>query len=173
MVINTNFDNNIQRTRANSISSTYKKIAGIFIFSTVFLVAIIIYFSLSKAEIILKVKSQTAKISASTQVKEGNTNNNYLETSVLNGRMIELTLEKTKQFDVQEKKTSADKYGGMMKIVNNRATPQTLIAKTRYQSQNGKIFRIQEKIIVPGNASINAYVIAEEIGEDYAELPGK
>ncbi|MDD4290552.1 MAG: hypothetical protein PHH83_04795, partial [Patescibacteria group bacterium] len=51
--------------------------------------------------------------------------------------------------------------------------PQTLIAKTRFQSQNGKIFRIQEKIIVPGNASINAYVIAEEIGEDYAELPGK
>ncbi|HNV96957.1 MAG TPA: hypothetical protein PKL13_01410 [bacterium] len=173
MVINTNFEDNIQRTKANSISSTYKKIAGIFIFSTIFLVAIILYFSLSKAEIILKVKSQTAKISASTQVKEGTTNNNYLETSVLNGRMIELVLEKTKQFDVQEKKTSADKYGGMMKIVNNRATPQTLVAKTRFQSQNGKIFRIQEKIVVPGNSSINAYVIAEEIGDDYAETQGK
>lgn len=173
MVINTNFDNNIQRTKANSISSTYKKIAGIFIFATIFLVAIILYFSLSKAEIILKVKSQNAKISASTQIKEGTTNNNYLETSVLNGRMIESTLEKTKQFDVQEKKTSADKYGGMMKIVNNRATSQILVAKTRFESQNGKIFRTQEKIVVPGNGSINTYVIADDIGEDYAELPGK
>lgn len=173
MVINTNFDNNTQRTKANSISSTYKKIAGIFIFVTIFLVLLILYFSLSKAEIILKVKSQTAKISASTQIKEGTTNNNYLETSILNGRMIELIQEKTKEFAVVEKKSSADRYGGMMKIVNNRSASQALIATTRFQSQNGKIFRIQEKVTVPGNSSINAYVIADEIGEDYAELPGK
>ncbi len=172
MVINTNFDQ-VSRTPANSISSTYKKIASVFIFGTIILLGVILYFSLARANIYLKVKSQSAKINFTTQIKEGVTDNNYLETNILNGRIVEIIVEKTKEFNVSEKTTPGDKYGGLMKIINQRGSDQTLIATTRFQSQNGKIFRTQEKIIVPAKGSINAYVMADAIGEEYAEAPGK
>lgn len=173
MVINPNFEQVSGRTTANSISSTYKKIASIFIFGTIILVAVILYFSLAKATIYLKVKSQSAKINYTIQVKENTADNNYLETNILNGRVLEIIVEKTKEFDVSPKTSPGDKYGGMMKIVNERNSDQTLIATTRFQSQLGKIFRIQDKIVVPAKGSVNAYVMADEIGEEYAEVPGK
>lgn len=163
-----------KRTKISSINITYKKIVLIFIIAVVLLVSIILYFSLAKAKIYLKIKSQPAKISFTTQVKEDvEADNNYLETNILKGRILELVMEKTKEFTIKGQEQASEKYGGIMTIVNDKSEDQLLVSRTRFESTNGKIFRIHERIIVPAKGSIDAYVISDEVGEGYKELPGK
>lgn len=159
--------------KTNSINFTYKRIVNLFVIATIILLVVIFYFSLAKAKIYLKIKNQPAKINFTTQIKEDVENNNYLETNVLSGRILELVVEKTREFVVAGKESPAEKYGGMMTIYNKKSDDQLLVNKTRFESASGHIFRIQEAVNVPAGGSIEAYVVAEEIGEDYKELPGK
>jgi hypothetical protein len=162
-----------EEKKANSVNFAYKKIGTLFVVATIILVAIILYFSLAKAEIHLKIKTQPAKINFTTQVKEDVENNNYLETNVLEGRILELVMEKTRKFIVLGQESPADKYGGLMTVYNKKSEAQPLVKRTRFESADGSIFRIQEGITVPAGGSIDAYVVAEEVGEEYNELPGK
>ncbi len=162
-----------KETRASSVNFTYKKIVTLFIIATIILVGVILYFSLAKAKINLKIKSQPAKINFTTQVKEDVENNNYLETNVLEGRILELVIEKTREFTMPGQESPADKYGGIMIIYNEKSEDQPLIKRTRFESASGNIFRIQEAINIPAGQFVEAYVIAEEVGEEYKELSGK
>jgi hypothetical protein len=63
------------------------------------------------------------------------------------------------------------KASGTITIYNNfDEKPQTLVTQTRFRSPDGKIFRIQREIVVPGKkgttpGSVEASVIADEAGE--------
>jgi hypothetical protein len=162
-----------EENKINSVNFTYKKIVTLFIIATIILVGVILYFSLAKAKIYLKVKNQPAKINFTTQVKEDVEDSNYLETNVLEGRVLELVMEKTREFVVAGQESPADKYGGIMIIYNKKSDNQPLIKRTRFESADGSIFRIQEGVTVPAGGSVEAYVVAEEISEEYQELPGK
>lgn len=159
--------------KTNSVNFTYKRIVSLFVIATIILLGVILYFSLAKAKIYLKIKNQPAKINFTTQVKEDVENNNYLKTNVLQGRILELVVEKTREFSVSGKESAADRYGGMMIIYNKKSEDQSLVNKTRFESAAGYIFRIQEAVNVPAGGSIEAYVVAEEVGEEYKELPGR
>ncbi|MDD3284591.1 MAG: hypothetical protein PHZ07_03290 [Patescibacteria group bacterium] len=162
-----------QKTKASSISAAYKKIVSVFIIIAIVLVSTILYFSLAKAKIYLKVNSQPAKIDFTTQVKENVEDNNYLETNILPGRILELVIEKTKEFKVVKKEKASDKYGGIMTVTNNQGISQPLVKNTQFQSENGKIFRTQEAIVIPANGKIDVYVLADGTGDDYKAEPGK
>lgn len=57
---------------------------------------------------------------------------------------------------------------GKIKITNNFSSEaQPLLATTRFESNTGKIYRIQENVTVPGNGSIEATVVADGSGESY------
>lgn len=92
-------------------------------------------------------------------------------------------------FPTNSKKKIEDKASGAITIYNGfSSTPQALIQGTRFQSSDGKIFRLAKKIIVPGakivdgkieTSEINAEIIADKPGEEYnistsssLELPG-
>ncbi len=81
-------------------------------------------------------------------------------------------MEKTRSFSVEAQESPAEKYGGTMIIYNKKSEDQDLVKNTRFESSNGKIFRTQEGLTIPPGQSIKAYVMAEEIGEEYKELPG-
>ncbi|MEK9184029.1 MAG: hypothetical protein AAB890_03070, partial [Patescibacteria group bacterium] len=60
------------------------------------------------------------------------------------------------------------KASGQIVVYNNYSSaPQTLIANTRFESPNGRIYRIKERIAVPGMGSKEVTVYAEEPGEKY------
>lgn len=65
------------------------------------------------------------------------------------------------------------KATGIITVYNNFSdAPQTLIKNTRFQSPDGKIFRITDSIVVPGKkgsvpGSIDAKVSADTYGVDY------
>lgn len=67
-----------------------------------------------------------------------------------------------------------ERTSGTITIYNEYSdTPQRLIKRTRFKSSDGKIYRIQNAVEVPGKktdntpGSISAEVIAEESGESY------
>ena len=88
---------------------------------------------------------------------------------------IEKTLER--EFISTGRQQISDKAKGTVAIFNAySSSPQTLVATTRFQSSDGKIFRIQKSIVVPGakiedgkivSASIDAEIVADEAGEEY------
>lgn len=60
------------------------------------------------------------------------------------------------------------KASGTIIIYNTySSTDQLLIKNTRFETPDGKIFRINEKIVVPGNSSLEIAVYADEPGEKY------
>lgn len=65
------------------------------------------------------------------------------------------------------------KATGTITIFNNfSASPQTLIKNTRFQSADGKVFRIADSVVVPGKkgntpGSIEAKVSADSYGSNY------
>jgi hypothetical protein len=76
-----------------------------------------------------------------------------------------------------ESKKIETKATGTILIYNNTGSaPQTLIEKTRFQSPDGKIYRITKTVVIPGNTtkagktipgSAEAVVTAEEVGSSY------
>lgn len=62
---------------------------------------------------------------------------------------------------------SGEKASGTIKITSTYSQDQPLIATTRFQAENGKIYRIQGDITVPANGSIETKLVADGTGESY------
>lgn len=60
------------------------------------------------------------------------------------------------------------KASGIIAIYNTYSSKsQKLVAQTRFESPDGKIYRIQEAVIIPANGSIEAKVYADKPGPEY------
>jgi hypothetical protein len=83
------------------------------------------------------------------------------------------TLEKKRELTRSEEKKVESKAEGKIIIYNKfDAEPQRLIKNTRFESTDGKVFRISDSITVPGKkgntpGSIEVTVTADSYGEDY------
>jgi hypothetical protein len=97
-----------------------------------------------------------------------------------------LTLEKTLTTEVAAtgEEEVEDRATGRITISNTVDTaPQRLIKNTRFESAEGKIFRIQDSVTVPGAipgadgtlkpGSIEVTVFADEPGDEYNIAPGR
>lgn len=61
---------------------------------------------------------------------------------------------------------------GMITVYNTQAKPQALVAKTRFQTSAGLVYRIQAPITIPGGSvdkpgSVTAKVVADQPGSSY------
>lgn len=87
------------------------------------------------------------------------------------------TLEKKRELTRSEEKKVQSKAEGKIVIFNKLdAEPQRLIKNTRFESSDGKIFRIADSVTVPGKkgnvpGSIEVTVLADSYGEDYNIQP--
>ena len=87
------------------------------------------------------------------------------------------TITKSKTLPLSETKKVQAKASGTIVIYNNfDAEPQKLIKNTRFESLSGKIYRINQSIIVPGKkadtpGSVEAIVYADSYGADYNSAP--
>jgi len=90
---------------------------------------------------------------------------------------IEVQKTKSKKFTSTGEEEVTEKARGFILIYNEfSSVPQTLVATTRFESPDGKIFRIMENVIVPGAKieqgrivanGIEVEVIADQPGADY------
>jgi hypothetical protein len=86
-------------------------------------------------------------------------------------------------FPATGKSTISTKAGGMLTVYNSYAVQaQVLVATTRFESPDGKIFRLVNKTTIPGMKTVNGkttpgsvdvQVIADQPGPDYNVAPSQ
>jgi hypothetical protein len=69
--------------------------------------------------------------------------------------------------------TVSAKAAGTMVIHNDYVKDQTLRATTRFESPDGKIFRLIKQVSIPKSQSVEAQVVADQAGPDYNISPVK
>lgn len=97
--------------------------------------------------------------------------------SVIQGQKISVEDQRTREVPASGKEEVSERARGQITIFNKHSSePQTLVATTRFLSQDGKLFRLDETVIVPGAqiedgeitpSSITATVTADEPGPEY------
>jgi len=107
-----------------------------------------------------------------------------LENRIIPARLVSESVEISQQFTVTGSKTAAtQKAHGTITIYNEfNESLQVLVATTRFESADGKIFRLSKAVTVPGMSkvgselkpgAIEAEVTADEAGEAYNIGPGQ
>jgi len=166
---------NRQPANPKKVHGKIKKIFYIFI--TLCLLAfagVAAYLLVPSAKIILVPNILKNKIEANIHgASDGGTDATNIAVRVLDETQdISLTYEVTGENSVSGKKAS-----GSVVIYNEySSSSQTLIATTRLQSTDGKIFRLLKNVVVPGTTNvggtiqpgaIEAEVVADQAGSDF------
>lgn len=87
------------------------------------------------------------------------------------------TISKTKTLPLSDTRKVEAKASGSIIVYNNfDANPQKLIKNTRFEATNGKIYRINQSITIPGKVgttpgSVEVTVYADSYGADYNIAP--
>lgn len=133
---------------------------------------------LPRAEVALVFSDMTKEVDASVEVKlDADTASLAGNTITLPGVLLSEKKNITQTFPASDKGYVTRKATGKITIYNAFDTnPQTLVANTRFETPDGKIFRITGQVVVPGGTktggtltpgSVEANVVADEAGESY------
>jgi len=134
---------------------------------------------LIKLEPKVAVKSMDFEINGLSDISEINFNEDKIPVKVMN-----IEKEISKSFPATDKSSdSSKKARGMITIYNEfSSSPQPLIATTRFLSEDGRLFRLEKSITVPGSSNvegeikpgvIETQVMADESGSDFNIEPSK
>jgi|AntRauTorckE6833_2_1112554.scaffolds.fasta_scaffold00138_11 hypothetical protein len=133
-----------------------------------------IFTSLDSAKVKITPKTETSSFNERIVIEELSKRES---NESLGYRIIELAKESEKVVEAQSEELVQSKASGEITIFNEYSeNSQTLIKNTRFESTNGRIYRIEDSIKVPGYTESNGdltpgqltvIVYADEIGEDY------
>ena len=152
------------------IKPSYRNIIIIFVILAIILVMAIMYFSLSQAIITLTPEYEKQNVGFAVQIINAEINDSTNQQ--ISGLVKEVIIENTKNFEAGEITTTESKASGQLTVFNDYSDAQPLIAKTRFESPNGLIFRLPAGVTVPAKSTLEITVIAEEEGEAYEVEPG-
>lgn len=139
------------------------------------LIGVVAYLFLPSAKIIIQPNISKNKVDLDLVADSSITKADKLKIPL---RIIDKEESLTLSYDVVGGKTVAGKKARGSIVIYNAydASPQTLIATTRFESADGKIFRLVKNVIVPGATNIagetkpgviTAEVIADQSGAEY------
>jgi Pyruvate/2-oxoacid:ferredoxin oxidoreductase gamma subunit len=144
-----------------------------------FIVAITIagsaaYVFLPKASVLVFVKNKTQTIDSQIDGKTS-VSTVDLANEIIPAKIVSVSADLTINYDTTgSKNSSSQKARGTITIYNEfSSSPQPLIATTRFESADKKIFRLVSGVTVPGMekagtpGAIEAAVIADESGDQY------
>lgn len=142
------------------LSIIYRKIAISFVVLTVVLLGIIIFFSLSKATVLVIPKAELRSAEFLVSLGEAS----VLDKAVLNGLYKEQVIEEEGQFEASGTAQKGGRAQGTITVINTTSAAQTLVATTRFLSDGGVLFRTKERVVVPARGSVEAAVAADQPG---------
>jgi len=154
----------------------WTKFLVVFAIIALLITGLIGYLVLPKAEIIISPKYEIMKFDLSII---GSQDISQVDVSLNKIPIQEIEVSKTasKEFESTGEKQLNEKAKGFITVYNEySSSPQVLVATTRFESSNGKIFRIPNKITIPGAkisegkimaSSIEVEILADDSGEDY------
>ena len=164
-------DSSIKTLKKTIKLKSYRRLALNFLILSINLLAIILYFSLSQAKIIITPQEEVADFQIQipiAQNEEQETDNN-IKVSVL-----EVEVSENKSFDANDKKFAPAQSEGELTIFNTSSIRnQTLVENTQFIGQDGAIIRIKETVrLTPGEtATVSAY--ADKTGEEGQAKQGR
>lgn len=153
---------------SDSRSSFIKK-GFIILVILIFLIAGFTYYILSPASLaVIKITPNSKIVSINSFLKAAETEGDIPLS------FIKLRQEKEEKIPILGLEKVSKKASGKIVIYNSfSASSQTLIKSTRFESSNGKIFRIEKPVIVPGMKTINGKKVPGSIeAMVYAEISG-
>lgn len=83
------------------------------------------------------------------------------------GKIFQAEKSATKLYPATGSKTQDVKAQGIVRVFNNQAKPQILVATTRFISQDGKLFRSTGRVTIQPQSFFDVHVAAAEAGQEY------
>jgi len=140
------------------------------------IIGFVVYFSLSRAEVVLHPKTETMEFQTTLNIDK-NIAFIDLDNNKIPGQVFQVEKEKEKELPATQEKELREKARGTITVYNQYSSAsQTLVKATRFVSEQGKLFRTTETITVPGAkieegeiipSSVDVEVVAAEPGEEY------
>jgi|GEM_PF-492685 len=154
-----------------------KKVSYIIVAVLLILVIGSVFVFRSKATLNIAIKKETLDftfpVTADSSVSEVDVDN-----SKVPGQIVKLENEMSGEYQATGASEGATKASGKLTIYNEYGSEaQSLVANTRFQTGDGKVFRIQKRVIVPGAKMsggkvrspgiLEVEVLADKPGSDY------
>ncbi|NMB92510.1 MAG: hypothetical protein GYA31_02720 [Parcubacteria group bacterium] len=135
------------------------------------------FIALAKVDINLTAKKLNLSLDSLPVVIDKNITESNYSQRVIPGNLFVFTESDEQEFKSTGQGKDESKAKGVITIINNYSTsPQILVATTRFETSDGKIFRLDSRIVIPGAttkdgvlqpASIDVNVTADQPGPDY------
>lgn len=165
-----------QENETPSVFFIPAKFLTVFIGAAVLIAVAALYFILPKAEINIVPKTEPL-VQDLILVADKGLSKIDLAQNKIPAQLIKLDKKETKEFSATGQRQFNEKAGGTITIYNEySSSPQALVEKTRFVSNDGKTFRLVNSVTIPGAkiqegkiiaSSIEAKVQAEQAGEEY------
>lgn len=150
----------------------YGRIAFSFAALTLILVAIVLYFGLTKIKIVIIPTRE--KISDSSSVEIINQAGGLSAGSEqIYGIVRQVPVEQFKEFRASGQEVLGQEVTGKIIIINNYTKNQPLVATTRLLSTDNKLFRLKNTVNAPAGGRVEAEVYADDAKPEAAVGPGK
>ena len=125
---------------------------------------------LPKANIIIIPASEEIEFSGKFTVKAGGELD--CKAKIIPGTLIEKEKETEKSFSATGKEKKVEKAKGKITIYNEDSYSHRFVPNTRFESQDGKVFKSQEWVNIPAGSkedpgTVEIEVVASEAGEEY------
>lgn len=168
------------RTKAKNKRSVLPTLSSrffaIFILLCLLTAGFSLFFVLPKADIFIALKAENVKGDFNFVLGE-NISEVDQEKNQIPAQSVEVASEKSQTYKANSKKNLSEKATGEIIIYNECSTgTQTLVANTRFLSKEGKVFKVEEGVTVPGftkpedtviAGQKRVKVVAEGAGESY------
>lgn len=153
----------------------YRKIAFVFIALTGLLVALAVYFILSRAEITVYLTEEPVSVDFIADLEKtdgtGGAPSAMVPGSVsITGQLTETDVSGSKEYSATGKKKVSGEVGGEITVINNYSKDQPLVATTRFLSKEGILYRLKKAVTVPAGGSVKAEVYADTPSDAAAKL---
>lgn len=87
------------------------------------------------------------------------------DANVIPAKTIEVTKNVTRQVTSTGRSEGGEKASGDITVANSLPRNQSLVARTRFQAPDGRIYRAQSSVVVPAGGQTTTRVVADAGGE--------
>lgn len=132
---------------------------------------------LTKAEVVINSKKLTLSLDSDGILIDKNIAEANYSQKVIPGNLFIFPENDEKEFKSTGQGKDEQRAKGIITIINNfSSAPQILVASTRFEAPDGKIFRLDSRIVIPGAtmkngklepSSIDVNVTADKPGPEY------
>ncbi len=147
-----------QTTQADQPVRFYKFVALTFLAITLLLFGVIVFLSSKRAEIIITTKPEAVDITTSVGV---NTNDSLRS---IGGTVASTTVNGSHTYTPTGHREEPGIATGVVTLHNESSLDQPLVATTRLLTSDGVLFRIDKRVLVPAQGTVDVSVYADEEG---------